>query len=147
MKLTHHPEQGWTFDPDRQYQQVRGMKPTGLWLSVDDDWRRWCRDEELDWADRAPDVPFEIVDPSRILALTTAEDLDMFSEKFIDLFADHYYVEWELLTQHFAGILIAPYQWSRRLHFKTSWYYTWDCASACIWDLSVVRQVALEAAS
>lgn len=146
MKLTHHPSPDWKFDPNRRYEQSRTMKPNGLWLSVDDDWHRWCQDEGLNWSSE-PGVAFEIVEPSRVLMLSSVEDIDAFTEKFINLFSDQYRTDWGLLAERFAGLLIAPYQWERRLHFGTSWYYPWDCASACIWDLSVVRQVALEATS
>lgn len=33
----------------------------------------------------------------------------------------------------------APYQWECRLDRDTFWYYSWDCASACIWNLQAVR--------
>ena len=54
-----------------------------------------------------------------------------------------YRINWQPLTEQYAGIIISPYQWKRRLDGRASdWYYGWDCASACIWDLSAVRPSA-----
>jgi hypothetical protein len=36
-------------------------------------------------------------------------------------------------------LLITPYIWSCRLDFN--WYYTWDCASGCFWDVSCLHRI------
>ena len=140
--FTHHPRGDWpfTFDPTRTYEQVDyDMKPKGFWLSVDDDWRRWCKGDGMDdWVDGITPVEFD-VDTNACLWLDTAEAIDRFhAEHHTDHFRREYYIDWRPVADTYAGIIIAPYQWSRRLD-GPSWYYTWDCASACVWDLSVLR--------
>lgn len=137
--FSHHPykhDGPWMFDASRTYSQEKSWcKPVGFWLSVDDDWRRYCESEELEWAAREA-VEFE-VDTDACLWLRTVEDIDRFDREYVGR-QDPYRIDWVPLTQQFAGIIIAPYQWQRRLARNASWYYPWDCASACIWDLSVL---------
>ena len=142
MKLTHHPQRTadpWTFDPTRAYPPEHPtMKPNGLWLSADGDWERWCRDEDfgVDTFDQ-PGAEFTLVSPDKVLILASVGDIDRFHDDFIAQFADQYRIDWAQLADKWSGILIAPYQRTRRFG-HTSWYYPWDCASACIWDLSVL---------
>ena len=154
--FTHHPRkpEGWAFDPDRTYSQDKSRcKPTGFWLSVDDDWRRWNDGEGCTYADADP-VAFD-VDPTRCLWLRNVDDLDRFTNDYARENApwrygrhDFYSLDWAPLTDLYAGIIIAPYQWGRRLDGEASgWYYTWDCASACIWDLSAISLADVAVAS
>lgn len=46
-------------------------------------------------------------------------------------------IDWSAVAAQYGGILIAPYQWKRRL--ELTWYYGWDCASGCAWDLSLIE--------
>jgi hypothetical protein len=43
----------------------------------------------------------------------------------------------ELRAEGWDGLEIAPYLHRMRLS-SFSWYYTWDCASGCIWNASRV---------
>ena len=145
MKFSHHCKD-FQFDPDRSYSQGVSMKPRGLWLSVDDDWRRWCEAEEMGHWVEGDEVEFD-VDMSRVLHLGDVEAIDQFHQTYVTKHCpewrpgslDFYRINWEPLSERFAGIAIAPYQWQRRLDGETTWYYTWDAASACIWDLSVIK--------
>ena len=148
--FTHHPrgEGKFAFDPTRTYVQdgPRQFKPNGLWLSVDDDWRRWCDSEGMSYADAEP-VPFN-VETERILWLTNVEEIDAFTLEFTEPQTDSYvvHIDWRRVSRQHAGIIIAPYQWQRRLDGRaSSWYYPWDCASACVWDLSTLTVRAAQA--
>lgn len=163
MIFTHHPRRVWTeeeraankqdeeyeaafvweFDPTRTYDQATPSavgKPWGLWLSVDDDWRRWC-DDDSGWTVADPHY-FE-VDTEACLALSSAEDIDALTREYgipeSGFRSDWIHkIDWARVAERYAGIVIAPYIWSRRLDGGASWYYGWDCASACIWDLSAL---------
>lgn len=157
MKFTHcpRPAEGWEFDPTATYDQHRPgskwfghPKPVGFWLSIDGDWERWDREEGMGWTDGGS-IEFD-VDIDKCLLIDTVDALDLFHEEYIkpntqplDIGRDNFYrPNWTPLTEQHAGIIIAPYQWGRRLMHPGSvsdWYYGWDVASACIWDLSVVR--------
>ncbi len=51
-----------------------------------------------------------------------------------------YQLEWDKVKDKYQGIIIAPYQWECRLALETCWYYGWDCASGCIWDLDCIKE-------
>lgn len=140
MKLTHVAKGPWEFNPDAEYDNGPNTKPRGLWLSVDGDWERWCNDEGMGhWAE-GQTTEFMLTQPDRVLTLVTVDDLLEFTTRMVGPGTlDHYRLPWDKLTEHWAGIMIAPYQWALRLDRRTTWYYTWDCASACIWDLSVLQ--------
>jgi hypothetical protein len=56
-------------------------------------------------------------------------------------------IDWRRVASVYDGIIIAPYQWSRRLDGGARWYYGWDCASGCIWNATAIARVEhLEAA-
>lgn len=144
--FTHHPrvDGDFVFDANRTYAQggPYQFKPHGFWLSVDDDWRRWCTDEQTGYADANP-VTFS-VDTGVCLWLKDVDDIDRFHAEFFG--STRRGIDWVSVSRLYAGLIIAPYQWRRRLDGAASdWYYGWDCASACVWDLSVLTPVDVEA--
>lgn len=51
-------------------------------------------------------------------------------------------IDWWTLYKNYHGIQLAPYQ--NALRYKWLWYYGWDVASACIWDIGVINSFLLE---
>ncbi len=49
-----------------------------------------------------------------------------------------YNIDWAAVAEEYAGIEIAPYQWSLRMDTRTNWYYPWDVASGVVWDMTGV---------
>lgn len=47
-------------------------------------------------------------------------------------------LDWRRIAEAHDGIVIAPYQFSRRL---TRWYCGWNCASGCIWRPEAVAEI------
>jgi len=128
----------------------RGDKPSGLWVSVegDDDWRSWCEGNDFRLGHLA--CPTEVVlhDDTKILHLQGAAALKLFHREWA---ADHqpgthrwerdFRIRWADLSKRYDGIIIAPYVWSMRLDNGMPWYYSWDCASGCIWRSRAVREL------
>jgi len=117
------------------------LKPCGLWLSWDEDpdgWKAWCKAEAFERG-RVRTV-FE-VDEARLLCIRTLKEFDAFHRRFrapTERFEGSFEgLDWSAVAKEAAGIVIRPYQPRRR--FTPMWYYPWDCASACVWDLSAVR--------
>ena len=132
-------EQGWENDYRSGYE-----KPKGFWVSVDgeDDWPSWCSSEMPSWLEGKTRYRIHIADWSRLLVLTSALDLDCFTERYgreVEGSWSRQYIDWPEVAKAHAGIVIAPYCWSRRM--VHNWYYGWDCASGCIWDASVIARV------
>lgn len=128
-----------------------GPKPRGFWVSVDSDetnWRAWC--EEQDFHTHALENVHEVTlrADANVLLIESASALDEFTGAFSEPLpkAGPYaltYIRWHRVAALWSGIIIAPYQWSRRLRTGSEWYYGWDCASGCIWDVSVIERITL----
>lgn len=136
-----------------------GAKPQGLWVSDDDDpqnWRTWCIDEEynIDHLTHIHDVQLAV--DANVLVLSSIQHLDDFTLRFghtlPDDFLDRYpsyqrgsvsNIRWTDVAAAYSGIIITPYQWARRFHMPTQWYYAWDCASGCIWDAHAIASITL----
>jgi len=119
-------------------------KPQGLWVSVNDEWEQWCRSNDFGLHRLA--IKHQIVlkanSPRQLLLLQTPEDILLFQGMHgtpQDRLVDWHAIHWDEVADQYAGIVIAPYQWSLRL--RLIWYYGWDCASGCIWDTSIISKV------
>jgi hypothetical protein len=142
MKLLHYSDKPFALDA-RRYEQSEGMKPRGLWLSVEDAWAEWCRGEEF-CAESLTHVQEVKLDGTLNLKhLRTADEVLAFSDEFhTEELRVH--LDWPRVAGLWDGLLISPYQCSVRLDDRASWYYSWDCASACVWNL---KQTTLEPGS
>lgn len=132
-----------------RYEWHDGRKPNGLWVSVEgeDDWRAWCEAESF--RDCAAQHAAEIVlaPDHRVLIVDTPVAMELFHSEFAverDKYGKwkEWRIDWPRVAERHSGIVIAPYQWQHRLDGKLSgWYYSWDCASGCIWDASAVASL------
>jgi hypothetical protein len=124
-------------------------KPQGLWFSVDDGeieepcgWREWCTAEGFNLPGLAAQTEVILRHDTRALRLSNARDLDAFHKAHA---TGDWEIDWKRIADEYQAIIIAPYVWSRRLS-RLSWYYTWDCASGCVWDAAAVAELrAIEA--
>ncbi len=127
-------------------QETPDMKPRGFWVSVkgEDDWPSWCRAEEFRLSSLAICHQITLADTANILWLThpwEIDDLDL--EYAVNPGArPSVFVDWRRLAERYDGLIIAPYQWSRRLD-GPSWYYGWDCASGCIWNADAIASAGV----
>lgn len=124
----------------RQEELSPSSKPVGLWVSVDgpDDWTEWCDAESLGRGAFAHRVTFQ--QDHRLLLISSLANFDNFQRKFGrgTYSPRHCGIAWAEVAQRYQGVIIAPYQWARR--YSAFWYYGWDCASGCIWDLSAIGE-------
>jgi hypothetical protein len=157
-QLVHYSAEPLTALRDVPVQKVDEMdyfKPRGLWVSDDaceNNWRWWCEAEgfRLDALAYAHDVA--IKPDANILLLGSSNDIDEFTERwhiwpFPGPRHSRSYIDWPSLRSRYAGIVITPYIWERRLSMGSGpdamWYYSWDCASGCIWDVSAIASATL----
>ncbi len=148
--LSHFSETPFKLDTQRIYMPPSSLftKPVGLWLSDESDygWHRWCEDEEFRRENLEYETKFIVEDDTHFLVIDTVEKLLKFTDKYklpfgIDTINSSMFLDWLRVRNEYTGILITPYQYSLRLHTSTAWYYGWDCASACVWDLSILKEV------
>ena len=121
-------------------------KPRGLWLSVEDGngWREWCESERFELQNLACENIVTLKPDAHILCLCSVADIDDFTGQYIvPLSPPHsiHCIDWPMVAEDYQGISIAPYQWERRLHFDTSWYYGWDCSSGCVWNPAAIKSI------
>lgn len=148
LRLTHFTDKPLRFDPTRQYdneKQIHWSKPQGLWLSDESDhgWTQWCQGADFQLESLAFATVFEC-DTSQWCVINKPSELIDFTSEYG---TETYYkftleIDWKRVMRQYAGILITPYQWKLRLNPQTHWYYSWDCASACVWDLTSVRALS-----
>lgn len=155
MKLSHYSAIPRIIFRERRNTDVY-FKPRGLWVSVDgeDDWRAWCEAETF----RLQALRFKIniiLEPdANILYLRSAADLFTFTEGYTatdsqvnSIMKSHslsgtFHMDWPRVQREYDGIIIAPYQWSQRLELM--WYYSWDCASGCIWNIEAIQKAEID---
>lgn len=127
-------------------------KPNGLWVSVEgeDDWLDWCSGEMPEWVNGRAITEIVLHDDAKVLKIESDAQLLAFHHRFgavpdyelqrypRDMWAKQ--PHWRSVAETYAGIIIAPYNWARRLDRETQWYYTWDCASGCIWNLDAIKE-------
>lgn len=128
-------------------------KPHGLWVSVkgEDGWKEWCESENFQWPKLRVENLIELKPGANILRLQSPEQMDEFTKQYgvvPTIFLDDptipmrsFAIDWPKVAGEYQGIIIAPYQWERRMAMFTSWYYGWDCASGCIWSVDAIQSV------
>lgn len=150
---------------------VSGYKPVGFWVSVKKDWGKWCEDEEFKLDNLEYKYNVKLKKIANLLILKSEKEINDFTDKYgkdfifnnIDLVEKFYEIQhkafyetfkkkmeksifsinWEKLREEYDGIIISPYQWSCRMRSKFSWYYGWDCASGCIWNIDAIEGIKL----
>jgi hypothetical protein len=162
MKFIHYSNKIIEKLEDRPYEE-KGRewygKPSGFWFSVEGEdcvfnWREWCEGENF----RVEHLkfPHEIIlnEDAKIINLKTHQDILDFTKKYPYLrdqwndasgrrLCKTYELDWSKVKQEYQGIIISPYQWECRLNSECDWYYTWDCSSGCIWDMSCIKEFNL----
>jgi hypothetical protein len=152
LTLVHYSAKRIVFNRHHAYEASGAYKPRGFWVSVlgEQDWPAWCQAEGFNVTALRHAHEVTLRADARVLMLTTLDDLDRFNGQYgrvpkwakdwaKDLGYKMIEIDWAAVAQQHDGLVIAPYQWERR--HEHMWYYGWDCASGCIWNLSAVDRV------
>lgn len=150
MKLTHFSQDPFAFDPLRKYSDDAAIgKPNGLWLSdereTQDGWSEWCKQNEFG-VERLNHRTEFLCDISNWVVISNYVGIEGFNRTYgceaeWSRVLGATEINWKKVRKEFSGILISPYLHSCRLNPAYFWYYGWDCASACVWDLSTIKWV------
>lgn len=145
------PTQILMYDCYKQQNEGMFFKPNGLWItpeSTEHNWFDWAMGENfrIDTLNFIHDVKFK--PDAKLLRLENEADLDQFSNEYgfsmwWDTRIRRDVIYWDRITPYYDGILIPRYLYSRRLHTGSEWYYTWDCASGCIWAAKAVESITV----
>jgi hypothetical protein len=112
-------------------------KPLGLWYGFGRDWIDYVESNEMNNFKGSFIYYVKIKDMSRVLQLNTNEKIEEFTLKYYNGRADIY---WKKVAEDFSGIELFP--WPGKLYYKNyklAWAATWDIASGCIWDTSIIE--------
>lgn len=146
--LSHYSNEPFNFNPDYDFKYqfaLDGIKPKGMWFSDDSDygWPHWCKSEQfrLEFLECKKDFELSL---ERICVLSSYADIARFTHaydlgKLGTISIEKFYMDWAKVREDYAGLLITPYVWKARFDFM--WFYGWDCASACVWDLSTLKEL------
>lgn len=115
-------------------------KPRGIWLSIDDEWKRWC--------ERNNHKLERLANPHRVVLSASARMVVVDDEPKFRSFSRQYGVrgsdgrvlkiKWDLLGIGADGIIISPYMSTQR---RYPWYDLWNCACACVWNIGVIEEI------
>lgn len=148
LELRHYHSDPVTLDRTRIYEQSElstFTKPQGFWVSVvgEDDWPSWCSTE------LTVEHTVTLASTATVLHIDNADRLGEFHKqysvqtdherRYIDRAGENWPIDWRAVASDHDGIIIAPYQWSVR--HSLSWYWGWDVASGCIWNLEAIESV------
>lgn len=161
LELIHFSKDPFLLSQRTYSQSEKNLKPMGLWVSVhneEDNWSRWCIQEDYELDNLSHKTKIKLRDNGKFIWLKTLNDINDFSKQFSksswtvsgdlnisgkDVFRAFHHIsssiKWDKVAEDADGIVISPYIWEARLHTDFSWYYPWDCASGCIWNLDAIR--------
>jgi hypothetical protein len=158
MKLIHYTNEKFDLKP-KTYDQSElnwQAKPNGFWVSVEGpyDWEWWCKSEDYNLENLAISYEIKLKEDSKILYLETEREIYNMTIRFPymkpqwdnpegHLNCRTYELDWKKVKEKYQGIIIPQYQWECRMSQKSCWYYGWDCASGCIWDLTCIEEFKL----
>ena len=121
----------------RIFTQRATMKPNGFWYGFGNEWIDWVRSEMPDWEGK---YIYEVdIGNTNVLKIDTHFDLMKFHRKYAERkqIARDDLLDWSEVAKEYDGIEINPYQFEARYQYM--WYYGWDVASGCIWNLNNVK--------
>lgn len=140
-------------DVSQQYSPFR--KPVGLWISDDSSfsWKDFCHMSGSFLEDLEKRYKIILKKNANILHLNSIEDILRFTDEYgcnimgeiighIDERCDA--IRWKEVAEKYDGIIITPYMWNWGLMRTAWWYYGWDCASGCIWNVSAIASCRLQ---
>ena len=123
-----------------------GFKPQGLWVSVDDAWKKWCLGAQFDLLSLERSYEVTLAASCTLLCLGSPRELQTFTARWTAHGPESYpsryrSINWRGVAEKHDGILIDPYLWGCRFDEQTFWYYGWDCASGCIWRAEAIEKI------
>lgn len=134
-------------DYNKKYKiSLFNLKPDGLWISIDNSWEEWCRDNEFKLDAIQNKYKIELNDNSNILIINTINKFKEFYNRYKteSEIGSFYKPDWGTIKNKYDGIIISPYFYQLRLEIDYLWYSIWDCSSGCIWNLNSIKSIILD---
>jgi hypothetical protein len=143
------------FNPNRQYQNGIGYKPSGFWYQINKSLFEWG---ELSWGNYifTVEIKKNILNKEKgILSIKTFQEMHDFTEKYFfrceteyGNLGYHNIIRWDKVAEDYGGIEIKNYneimkqvREIKNNFEKYSWIYNFDFSSGCIWDLKLIKEL------
>jgi hypothetical protein len=161
MILEHYSDSADPLDLDAlgRHRRHPSDKPDGLWVSVAGpaDWPEFCRGADFHLGRHRHVVV--LAEDANLLVLDTLISVlglhrlfpgrDPVAEMMASMPGgrafgmDSFSIDWAAIAERWDGVLIPTYQYAARNSGKSRWYYSWDCASGCIWNRRAIAKVVV----
>lgn len=141
MKLLHYTSN--KIEKLKNYDdKINHFKPTGLWLSVNDEWSIWCEDHQFYTynCDNYWLYEYSIDKSANIIILQNVNDINNFTNKYYSNFK----INWNDVYKNYDGIGFLNYQEIKSkmdINMKSTWYYSIDINCYCIWNISILTEI------
>jgi hypothetical protein len=151
-------ESSLVLDKDKIYRQEIGHKPTGFWLSYENEWLVWSQDAGYDYLDEeAYQYDVEFLQDTNIIIIATFEDLVELVNNYKKVETDCIeFIDWTRIQQEYDGVIFLNYlnikimvrnklmfnsirDISRGNPFLYIWYMGLDCSCACIFNTNIIN--------
>lgn len=133
----------------RTYTQKIDVKPQGFWYGFGSEWIDWCRAEMPDWVGKY--VYSVDIGNANVFKINDNHNLSKFGRLWRGYLHPEIQEErmlvsminWKEFVQEekYDGIEINPHQnyQDEKRGYLHMWYYGWDVASGCVWNLNGVK--------
>ena len=112
-------------------------------------WPSWARQRfgGIEWVESSLRYRYQvtIASDSRVLVLKTENALEEFSAAYPSFGPPRRswkWIDWQKVSKEYQGLIITlPCPYERNENPITGWYYVWNCASGCVWDVSAIQSL------
>ncbi len=130
------PVRRWSRQPI--IQKNLSDRPEGLWYSINNDWKRFCiESDNLQWIGN---YNYNVnISNANILKINSLSEVRKFAKVYGEVGKYTTYINWANVAMNFDGIEVQDYNTDFFADIGANWFYCWDCASGCIWNLKNVK--------
>ena len=90
------------------------LKPSGLWLSFDNQWEQWCREEGVEMTNLDNCNIYKVdIDETKMCVIESLDDLNEFCNKYLEsnpLCPLLKFISWKLVVNDYDGIIFRNYR-------------------------------------
>jgi hypothetical protein len=111
-------------------------KPQGFWYAIGNVWIKFLEDRKI-W--RVGDYNYSVdTSKANILILYSEAKMLEFTERYKDG-KKTAFINWDNVAKNYDGIEIPIFMKGLDSDPRTCWYYNWDVASGCVWNMQNIK--------
>lgn len=119
-----------------QLSNTNAFKPAGIWFGKEDEWKRFCEENNFN-VDGKYRYKFLVeLDLNRICVLDSDETRQAFESVYLEGSGIMAKINWANVTDDYDGIVI-----TESAILPVGWTSTWDITSGCVWRASGITKI------